>query len=342
MKEFFSDFIFILSNGGAEQALKLEVGSMKLPWRFSYQKKGFVAFKTEPDEGQFSFASLCAPVAYARRICLSIGKAGSQERAERLVLDALESHPDGHGLLVHHARYYDHQMRGIHVSPGTLTQKPRLGQCVGTIVELGPQEFFAGLHLHGRFLSPDPAGDSGIILPERAPSRAWLKLEEAMRFFDLTLTKKDIVVEVGCAPGGVALALLDRGVSVIGVDPANIADVVLAHAIDERYNAPTGKPWFYHCRKPAALVGKKDLGRGVTWFMSDMNQSPEVIIKECIRFSGMAQDIHGALMTLKLTELSQVVEKEKWFAALRSAGFKTLRLQSLNVSHRELALLALR
>jgi 23S rRNA (cytidine2498-2'-O)-methyltransferase len=342
VKEFFSDFIFTLDNGGAERALKLEVELMKLPWRFSYQKKGFVAFKADPEGGPFSFTSLLAPVAFARRICLSIGKAACREDAERLVMDALATHPAGRGFLVHHARYHDHKMQGIPAYPGKLAERPHLGQCIGTVVELGSQEFFAGLHLHSQYISPDPAGDSGIIMPEKSPSRAWLKLEEAVRFFDISLTKKDIVVEVGCAPGGVALALLDRGVPVIGVDPATMADVVLAYAIDDRYKVPAGKPWFYHCRKPAARVGKKDLGNGVTWFMSDMNESPEVIIKECIRFVGMAPDIRGALMTLKLTDLSEVVEKEKWFATLRSAGFITMRLQSLSVNHRELALLALR
>ncbi len=178
-------------------------------------------------------------------------------------------------------------------------------------------------------------------MPERSPSRAWLKLEEAVRFFDLRFTPRDIVVELGCAPGGVVLALLDRGVPVIGVDPAKLAEVVMEHAIPERENVPKGKPWFYHCQKPAALTAKRDLGKGVTWFMSDMNQSPEVVLKECARFCKMAPDIRGALMTLKLTDTAQVVEKESWFAALRAIGFKTIRLQQLAVHHKELALLAI-
>jgi 23S rRNA (cytidine2498-2'-O)-methyltransferase len=336
-----SDFLFALVNSGAERALKLEVESMKLPWRFSYQKKGFVAFKADPARGQFTFASLAAPVAFARRLCLSIGKADSRVDAEHLIADACALQP-GHTLLVHHARYYDHAMRGIPAEAGRPATRPRLGQRIGTVVELGPQEFFAGLHLHNPAVSPDPAGDSGIAMPERSPSRAWLKLEEAIRFFDIRLTKNDIVVEAGCAPGGVALALLERGVSVIGVDPASMAEVIAPYTLENREDVPKGRPLFYHCRKPAALCGKKDLGHGVTWFMSDMNQSPEVILKECIRFAGMASTIKGALMTLKLTDLAQVVDKEGWFAMLRAAGFSTIRLQSLSVSHRELALLALR
>jgi len=329
-----SEFIFALCNSGAEKALKLEVVSMGLPWRFSYQKKGFVAFKADTTPGTFNEASLNEQVAFARRICLSLGKASTAEAAEQLICKAVGK------TLIHRARYFDHKMEGIHAVPGLLTDKPDQGQCIGTIVELGPDEFFAGLHIHSPLVSPYPAGDSGIVMPQNSPSRAWLKLEESVRFFNLSLTKRDVVVEVGCAPGGVVLALLERGIPVIGVDPAKMADVVTAYQIPDRYETPVGKPWFYHCRKPAALVSKKDLGQGVTWFMSDMNQSPEIIIKECIRFASMAPGIRNALMTLKLTDLSQVVEKNKWFEMLKSGGFKKMRLQSLSVNHRELALLA--
>lgn len=335
MSRYTSEFIFALCNSGAEKALKLEVASMELPWRFSYQKKGFVAFKADTSIGTFNEVSLNEQVAFARRICLSLGKAPTAQAAENLICQAVGKMP-----LIHRARYFDHRMEGLNTVPGMLPEQPEIGECIGTVVELGSDEFFAGLHIHTSDISPYPAGDSGIIMPEKSPSRAWLKLEEAVRFFNLSLTKRDVVVEVGCAPGGVVLALLERGIPVIGVDPARMADVVTAYQIPDRYNTPAAKPWLYHCRKPAALVGKKDLGQGVTWFMSDMNQSPEIIIKECIRFVSMSPGIRNALMTLKLTDLSQVVEKNKWFEMLKSGGFKKMRLQSLSVNHRELALFA--
>lgn len=116
----------------------------------------------------------------------------------------------------------------------------------------------------------------------------------------------------------------------------------MASAIENRGDAPAGKPWFLHCRKPAAIASKRDLGQGVTWFMSDMNQSPEVVLAECARFCKMAPSIRGALMTLKLTDPAQVTGKARWFAALHEMGFKTIRLQQLSVHHKELALLAMK
>jgi hypothetical protein len=329
MKRTETEFLFALTNPGTEKALKLEVETMGLGWRLSYQRRGFVTFKAD---APFSLDSLAAEVACARRLCLSLWKSATREDAVAKL---------GAVAVIHHAKFHDRKMQGVNDDGGPAA-RPKIGDFIGTVVELGEGEFWSGIHRHAKFLSPDPAGDSGIAMPERSPSRAWLKLEEATRFFDLKFTARDIVVELGCAPGGVVLALLDRGVPVIGVDPAKMADVVMASAIANREDAPAGKPWFYHCRKPAALTSKRDLGQGVTWFMSDMNQSPEVVLKECARFCKMAPSIRGVLVTLKLTDPSQVTDKETWFASLREMGFTTLRLQQLSVHHKELALLAMR
>ena len=330
MKPIESEFVFALANPGSEQALKLE--TQPLGWRLSYQRRGFVTFKAD---APFVLESLAAPLACARRLCLSLGKAATREEAVGMVEAALGAAP-----LVHHARYAERQMQGVH--EGLASGRPELGQLVGTVVELGPTEYWAGVHRHARWLSPDPAGDGGLVMPADSPSRAWLKLEEAARFFDLDFSPADTVVEVGCAPGGVVLALLNRGVSVIGVDPAKMAAVIQSAEITDRQSAPRDRPWFFHCRKPAALTSKRDLGQGVSWFMSDMNQAPAVVLAECARFCKMAPTIRGALITLKLTDLRQVADQARWFAALAAMGFATMRLQQLSVHHKELALLALK
>ncbi len=320
-----SEFVFALCNPGSEKALKLEVETMALGWRLSYQRRGFVTFKSD---APFTLDSLAVDLALARRCCLSLGKSSTRAEAVERV---------GAAPTVHHARFHERKLQGV---PGT--RRPKTGERVGTVVELGPDEFWSGLHRHTPRLSPDPAGDSGIEMPADSPSRAWLKLEEAIRFFDLEFRPGEIAVEVGCAPGGVVLALLRRGVSVVGVDPAKMAEVVLASAIDNRQQAPKDRPWFFHSRKPAALASKRDLGHGVSWFLSDMNQSPEVVLKECARFCRMCPDIRGVLITLKLTDLMQIADKPGWFAALAAMGFTTVRLQQLAVHHKELALLATR
>ncbi len=322
-----ADFLFALCNPGSERAIKTEVAVMGLPWKSSYQRRGFISFKLE--EG-ISADSLTQEIACARRICRSIGKFSSRAEAASVL--------EGEGVnLVHHARYHLKKMEGMHDGhPG-----PQLGDLVGTVVELGEAEFWAGIHQHAESLSPDPAGDGGIELQEDAPSRAWLKLEEAVRFWGLEFNPGEIAIELGCSPGGVVHALLNYGVSVIGVDPAGMADVVMEKTVEQRQdlNREIG---FYHCRKPAALVSKRDLGEGVNWFLSDMNQNPEVTLKECARIVKMSPSIHGVLITLKLSEMEAVERKADGIQSLRDLGFNTVRLQQLSVNHRELALLGLR
>ena len=329
-------FLFSLCNPGSEKALKMEAALAMPSWRPSYQKRGFVTFKTDDESSGGGLHSPCPPtveLACARRLCVSLGKAATRDEANSLITNSTSV------STIHHARYQERKMQGLH---DELISTPKDGDIVGTVVELGPDEFWAGYHRHAAFLSPDPAGDAGIEMPPQSPSRAWLKLEEAARFFGLTFSTRDIVAELGCAPGGVVLALLDRGVSVIGVDPAKMAEVVTRSAISDRENPSRDRPWFYHVRKPAALVSKRDLGNDVTWFMSDMNQTPEVVLTECARFCKMAPGIRNVLITLKLTDLTEITRKPAWFASLREIGFKKIRLQQFAVHHRELALLAMK
>ena len=328
-------FLFALCNPGSEKALKLEAAMAMPGWRPSYQKRGFVTFKTD-DESSCGGHPPCPPtveLACARRLCVSLGKAASRDEAISLIKNSASV------STIHQARYYERKMQGLHEEP---IATPKDGDTVGTVVELGPTEFWAGLHRHAAFLSPDPAGDAGIGMPPESPSRAWLKLEEAARFLGLSFSARDIVVELGCAPGGVVLALLDRGVSVIGVDPASMAEVVTRAAISDRENSPRDRPWFFHVRKPAALAAKRDLGSDVSWFMSDMNQTPEVVLKECARFCKMAPSIRNVLITLKLTDLTEISRKPEWVASLREMGFKKIRLQQLSVHHKEFALLGMK
>lgn len=327
-----SHFVFALCNPGSERALKLEAEKVAAAWRPSYQRRGFVSFRADvpisPDWPP-------PEIACARRFCVSLGKSTTREEALATLRTAVPELS-----VIHQARFHERKMQGV--ADAASNPPPTHGDLIGTIVELGPAEFWAGVHRHAPFLSPDPAGDPGITMPPDAPSRAWLKLEEAIRFFGLEFSPADIAVELGCAPGGVVLALLQRRVSVIGVDPAGMAEVVLAAAIGKRDEAPTDRPWFFHCRKPAAIASKRDLGRGVTWFLSDMNQSPEVVLKECARFCRMAPAIRAVLITLKLTDLMQIAEKDRWLAALAEMGFKTRRLQQLSAHHREFVLLGMR
>jgi hypothetical protein len=63
-----------------------------------------------------------------------------------------------------------------------------------------------------------------IVLPAEAPSRAYMKIEEAIATLGIPMLAGETAVEIGSAPGGAAFALLERGLKVCGVDPCFPAD----------------------------------------------------------------------------------------------------------------------
>ncbi len=326
-----SPFLFAITNPGSEKPLKMEVSQAGLTWRPGFQQRGFVTFKHPENAPEgFQFQHLKVPLALARRVCLFAGKFPNQEDAEAaLRVECGEK-----------LQFLDISKRPEPKaeSPLTLTK----GEIVGTVVKLNENEYWGGWHTHEALRSPYPGGSSGVILNPASPSRAWLKLEEATRFFGLQFTPKDIVVELGCSPGGVLLALVDRGISSIGVDPAKLAETLSPHILaDLPYTKLPKQPWIWHCRKPAALVGKRDLAVPVTWFMSDMNQAPAIAIKECGRFIRMCPTIRSALITLKMKELTELADQQVWMDEMRAMGFRIIRLQQLSVHHHEVSLLAL-
>ena len=156
-----SAFIFALTNPGSENALKQEAATMQLGWRPGYQRRGIVTFKVDRP---FACDPLLAELAFARRLCFSLGKAPNRDEAMAL----LAARPEVE--IIHEAKFHERKMQGLH--PENADIQPRPGQWVGTIVELAENEFWCGVHRHARFLSPDPAGDGGLVMPERSPSRA--------------------------------------------------------------------------------------------------------------------------------------------------------------------------
>ncbi len=99
--------------------------------------------------------------------------------------------------------------------------------CVLDVVVAEPGEWWIGSHRAVRRTERWPGGVIPVRLPAHAVSRAYAKLEEAIQWSDLPLAREDECVEIGCAPGGASQALLDRGLFVTGIDPADVDPAVL-------------------------------------------------------------------------------------------------------------------
>ncbi len=175
---------------------------------------------------------------------------------------------------------------------------PRHGDLVLDVI-LGEEgeALFVGWHRHDRFRFPSPGGMPRAILPDDAPSRAWLKMEQGLHYAGLgdpgSLAGKT-ALELGCAPGGGSFSLLTHGAKVLGVDTGEMDGRVLA--FDDGKDAT-----FSHFAISAGELRIEDLPRRIDLLASDMNLAPPVALRYIERLQRRVR-ARTLLLTLKIND----------------------------------------
>jgi 23S rRNA (cytidine2498-2'-O)-methyltransferase len=198
------------------------------------------------------------------------------------------------------------------------------------VIVLQPGEWWLGYHRAVRRHERWPGGAIPVRMPEHAVSRAYAKMEEAIQWSGLPLAAGDECVEIGCAPGGASQALLNRGLFVTGIDPADVDAAVLAH------------PRFRHLKKRGKDVRRKEF-EGVRWLAADMNIAPEATLDELqavVQHPGLA--IRGMIVTLKFSDWQAAARLPELAARVRGWGYREVRTRQLVTGGQEVCLVALR
>lgn len=355
-----SDFAYCACQPGAEPALKAEVAARLPAWRFAFSRPGFVTFKlpsaTTPD--RFEPMRLT----FARTIGLSYGKIDAPGSDPTALADEVWRHEAARGLADNHAPLALHVWTRDKALPGddgaepgpnptslaaveALTsaapegaladrssddaKKPRV-VLDAAIVE--PTEWWVGAHTPRSRTDRWPGGAPRLELPGHAVSRAYLKMQEALRWSGAPVKKGDVWVELGCAPGGASQALLDAGMGVVGVDPADVDPIVAAD------------PGFEHLRCRAAEVGVDEV-TDASWLAADLNVAPAYTLDAVERLATHRSiRLRGLLLTLKLPspELASPEEVAAAIGRVRSWGFADVRTRQLAHNRREYCLAAVR
>jgi 23S rRNA (cytidine2498-2'-O)-methyltransferase len=195
-----------------------------------------------------------------------------------------------------------------------------------------PERWWVGWHRASEPVSSWPGGiypPATAALPVGKVSRAWLKLDEAIAVFGISLKAGQRAVELGAAPGGACQRLLEAGLRVAGVDPAVIDPAVMA------------LPGFTHWRMRAREVPLKRFA-GTDWLVADMNIDPTSTLAALGRVAtARGVRLAGIIATLKLPTWSRAAELPGWLAAFREWGFSP-RARQLSSSGREVCVTALR
>lgn len=197
------------------------------------------------------------------------------------------------------------------------------------IVLTDPNQWMVGWH---EATSSLPTRWPGAFPPldwnHEVVSRAYFKAAEALLWSGLPIRPGDTVVEIGSAPGGAAQHLLELGLKVIGVDPAEMDPEIAEH------------PNFHHLKARGGDVKRSEY-RDARWLLVDSNVRPDktlVTVENIVLHRQV--DIRGMLLTMKLGRYDQADRIYGWCRTLRKWGYTQLRVRQLATGRCEVCIAA--
>ena len=204
------------------------------------------------------------------------------------------------------------------------------GEKILDIIAVEPNQWWIGYHTAHERPSCWPGGVLPIHRPANMISRAYLKMTEAIAWSRFDWQPGDHVVEIGSSPGGSCQRLLEIGLNVTGIDPAEMHESLMVH------------PNFTHWRGKAAQL-KRKMFRKFRWLTADANVASSYTldaVEAVVTYPGV--NVEGMLLTLKMSEWSQASDLSLHIARIKSWGFPLVSVRQLAYNRREVCVAASR
>ncbi len=324
---------------GSERLLKGEVARTQPGLRPAFARPGLVTWVSDTATSP----AIDLGAVFARVWGASLGRAATPEDVQALL--AAEPGLGSAGLRLHvFARDPAAVGAADEVSRGreallasgrfaTVTL-PQAGDLVVDVITAPGEPFLVGLHRHAVGRWAVPGGQPAIVVPPESPSRAFAKIEEAIAWAGLDLRPGNQALEIGSAPGGAALALARRGVTVWGVDPAPMGPGVL------EYRGPA-EARIHHLPVRVDELRWDDLPARLDWLLLDVNLAPQVALHAVQRLvPRLRRNLRGAVLTLKLNDQRVIDEIPALLGRVRQLGFSDVRATHLPSNRREICCVA--
>lgn len=357
-----SPFLYLTCQYRSVRALKDEMARRFGDWRFSYSHGGFLTYK-RPENGlsppNRSSAEAFSKLVFARTAVSSFGKLENPlpgqfwESVAELIDENIQN-----GEIAQNKRFFVHVWEPENdlagAEPAISDDLKRLGQTLRRAVperfapyladgdeadfgafcldyvRLSENLIWLGYHRAVDFSGRFAGGIFPLTLPPDAASRAWLKFEEALWWSEFPIQIGSRCADIGAAPGGGSQALLARGATVLGVDPAEMDRRVLAN------------PNFTHLRGKISQL-KRNLFRKTRWVIADMNVAPNYTLDALEELTLRPQtEIRGMIFTLKLFDLKMAESIPDFIPRIKSWGFNRVRVRQLTFNHQEVTVAALK
>ena len=191
------------------------------------------------------------------------------------------------------------------------------GDTVLDIVLVEPSHWFFGTHLAGIWPSRWPGGVQPIDPRFEPISRAYYKAAEAITWSGFDMQPGDLAIEIGSAPGGACGRLLELGMRVIGIDPAEMDPRIVDH------------PKFRHIRARAGDLPRSEFS-DAKWLLVDSNVKPAktlVTVRNIVthRYS----HLRGLLITLKIGDYESANLVDQWSKTIQTWNPKEVQVRQL-------------
>lgn len=345
-------FLFVVCQRGAEGVLKEEVAREHPGFRLAYSRPGFVTFKLPDDERTAEAVELRS--VFARTHGLSLGKVAG-DTAERLAASVWQLAGD---LRFDHLHVWqrDTALPGEDgFEPGLTPLAEEVGRVIALQMPAGPSrrvlpvnrvarsgqrvldcllvepdQWWIGYHRALGMPSRWPGGVPKVPWPPEVVSRGYLKMAEALLWSRLPVAAGERCVEIGSAPGGSCQLLLERGLQVTGIDPAEMDPAVLE------------QPGFTHIRARPASLKRREF-RSFRWLTVDSNVAPQHTLDTVEAIVTHRQvRIRGLLLTLKLPNWELAAAIPDYLQRVRSWGYHYVNARQLAFNRQEICVAALR
>jgi 23S rRNA (cytidine2498-2'-O)-methyltransferase len=324
-------FYFATCQIGTEKAVKAEVLLEYPQLRFSFSRPGFITFKEMDDTH--------APLLLRKGIFTRLwGEVVGQTKDQATLPELLSLIPPKAIVQCYDRDLYTPgdeptgfvrhgNIREIVKGLSTLQPEgvPVLDGDVYSLVWVDHFHVFLTRHIHSKGRVVSPGNIPLIALPDNAPSRAYLKIEEAILRFKPATKKGLKVLEMSCASGGATLAMLDRGLDVTGIDTQYLKKRVRT------------MPGFTPIHKTANAVVREDLSScNPEWLVMDINIAPLEALDELTRMVSLLKAVHGkklclsrGFFTIKLNDWKFASYIPLYMRRLQQTGFRSLRATQL-------------
>ena len=350
-------FVFCVCQQGAENACKREVLSRHPFLAFAFSRPGFLTFKVADSTDLPESYDL--RLTFARTSGWSLGK---MEHADlgSVRTDLIEKIKSSAATCVHVwqrdvafpgdggfepgtselarsiAEEIRLQLAQSAVGDVALTPTIRVnqiadhGERVFDVAIVEPDSWWLGWHMAYSVPRCWPGGTPLMELAKPVVSRAYWKMSEAIAWSRLPIAAGQWCVEIGAAPGGACQFLLENGLHVIAVDPAEMDESVKSH------------PNLIHllCRSREV---RRVLLKDCKWLFADLNVAPNYTLDAVQDIVGSSKlRFQGLLLTLKMMNWELADDIPTFISRVREWGFESVHARQLAYNRREICVMALR